>query len=33
MTPEWVESESHPVTLVWEIDEDHWYTLTELEGT
>ncbi len=28
--PEWVESESDPVTLVWEIDEDHWYTLTEL---
>ncbi len=30
--PEWVESESDPVTLVWEIDEDHWYALTELEG-
>ena len=30
--PEWVESESDPVTLVWEIDEDHWYTLTGLEG-
>ncbi len=28
--PEWVESESDPVTLVLEIDEDHWYTLTEL---
>ncbi len=28
--PEWVESESDPVTLVWEIDEEHWYTLTEL---
>ena len=30
--PEWVESESDSVTLVWEIDEDHRYTLTELEG-
>ena len=28
--PEWVESESDSMTLVWEIDEDHWYTLTEL---
>jgi len=28
--PVWVERESDPVTLVWEIDEDHWYTLTEL---
>ncbi len=28
--PEWVERESDPETLVWEIDEDHWYTLTEL---
>ncbi len=28
--PEWVESESDPMTLVWVIDEDHWYTLTQL---
>ena len=28
--PEWVERESDPVTLVWEIDEEHWYTLTQL---
>jgi len=28
--PEWVGSESDPKTLVWEIDEDHWYTLTQL---
>jgi len=27
---EWVESESDPKTLVWEIDSDHWYTLTQL---
>ncbi len=34
--PKWVERESDPATLVWEIDSDHWYTLTEraeeLEG-
>ena len=30
--PEWVERESDSVTLVWEIDPDHWYTITELEG-
>jgi len=28
--PKWVERESDPVTLVWEIDQDHWYTLTQL---
>ena len=28
--PEWVKRESDPVTYVWEIDSDHWYTLTEL---
>jgi hypothetical protein len=28
--PEWVERESDPQTFVWEIDEDHWYTLTQL---
>ncbi len=28
--PEWVERESDPETLVWEIDSDHWYTLTQL---
>ena len=28
--PKWVERESDPVTLVWEIDEDHWYILTQL---
>ncbi len=28
--PEWVERESDPETLVWEIDPDHWYTLTQL---
>ncbi len=34
--PEWVKRESDPVTYVWEIDSDHWYSLTEraeeLEG-
>jgi len=28
--PAWVKSESDPETLVWEIDEDHWYTLVKL---
>ncbi len=28
--PEWVERESDPETLVWQIDPDHWYTLTQL---
>ena len=30
--PNWVKRESDPLTLVWEIDEDHRYTLTQLEG-
>ncbi len=30
--PEWIERESDPQTLVWEIDSDHWYTLTLLAG-
>ena len=28
--PNWVKRESDPVTYVWEIDSDHWYTLMEL---
>ena len=28
--PEWVKRESDPVTYVWEIDSDHWYSLTQL---
>jgi hypothetical protein len=28
--PEWVKRESDPLTYVWEIDSDHWYSLTEL---
>ncbi len=26
----WVERESDPETFVWQIDPDHWYTLTQL---
>ena len=26
----WVNHKSDPETLVWEIDSDHWYTLTQL---
>ncbi len=28
--PVWVERESDDETLVWQIDPDHWYTLTQL---
>ena len=26
----WVNHKSDPVTFMWEIDQDHWYTLTQL---
>ena len=29
-TRNWVKRKSDPVTYVWEIDSDHWYTLTQL---
>ena len=28
----WVEVEFDPVTLVWAVRKDHWYTLTQLEA-
>ncbi len=28
----WVKRKSDPVTHVWDLDQDNWYTLTELDG-